>query len=319
MRAILFLILVTSLALPTFAQEKAMKATRKQKTKLEPMIETLSRSFMLHSANLDRKKVERQLWGALGVQASFKAGKRFKAEYAEILAEELDIETPEGIRVAGRYYGKLFGRGPTESEQALIIIPLPPYPETSDEAERMRVEKEREVVRGRQMEVQRHVDTLPFPPFSIESTHKKCVFHDKLAQIDMKSELEKELEKEQRRGMKEMAMHYAPQLAAVFDSTSDKHFQGAIEEALNHHHTSHSLFAVLVKVRRFARPQVYAEKSIGFDDPKAICEAQADVIEHVCKTMKDAKVWSALRSDHELMIEDARAFRKVLKARIKGK
>ena len=319
MRILAFPLLLLVLLSPAFSQqEKAMRATRKQKTSLEPMIETMKRGMVLHSAQLDEKLIEREIRKALEVQVSYKAFKRYEVALAKLLAKELGIETVAGLEAAGRYYALEFGRGPSASERALIIPELPPFPETENEAERLKAEKERQVVVGLQMEIKRHVDTLPYPAFGIESTHKKCVFHDKMVQINLKSEIPRDLEKDQARGMSELAAAYAPLIAAEFEASSTKDFKKRLENALKHKHTSHALFGVLVNARVFARPMVYAEKSIGFDDPKAICQAQSDVIEKVCSTLGKTEMWKQLESDHASMIEDARAFRKVLKARLKG-
>jgi hypothetical protein len=311
-------LLAVLLLAPASLGQDALGATRKQKISLQPLIELLTESFELQCVTLDAKDIERGLGKALSVQVTWKAYSRYKDEVTRLIAVDLGIDTTQGHLAIEKNLFDVFGESPTEVEAALILPELPDVPTGGDDEARKAAREEREKVKLLELTMERRLDEVRYPPVKVDAHHKQCMAHDALTIMDIKTLLQSPLDKEQERGMKELADYYAPLFAALFGvEDSPREYRKRFEAALASPHTERALAAVLVKLRLFARPLVYAEERVG-DDPYSIIDVQPKVIDMVVSKVGSSELWDALRSDHVDMLEDAKAHRRAFKERIKG-
>ena len=147
--------------------------------------------------------------------------------------------------------------------------------------------------------------------------HKGCVTHVQDTLWKLRSWSGKELDKDQQRGISELADYYEPLLReACGIERKNRTFEKMVESALSTIDTNRAVLCVLCKMRYLIRPGVFAVLEAETYAQKVDAAVQVD--EQLERALSDAEWWPQLREDHAAMIADPDAHRKVLKERRKS-
>ena len=275
-------------------------------------------SFFLSS--VDPTAIDRHLRKALFNQSARVVAKQLEDALVGWIAEDLDLGSKEGRSAIRRFTVKDFGKALSGEEMRLaretgLGAGDRPGQEFS-EKDRMKAETARVAAQREAEALRARIQTWPFQQAGIMRDHADCLRHSDATKAKLIEWLGPKLNKDQARGCKELAKYYAPSLELIFGQTSkDRIFRERFEEALLQHSTQRALAETLIKLRRLARPSVHAVLDLNTKDPNAVLDAEAQVPKLVCKKLKELELWYALAADHKRMIDDTKAFRRILAGR----
>ncbi|MFT5288245.1 MAG: hypothetical protein ACI8QC_003603 [Planctomycetota bacterium] len=317
--AVLILLAAPSLALAA-PQRHGLPASNGQRKSLQVLVDfSVSRaSFFLSS--VDPTLVDRHTRKAIFNQSAGAVTEQLEDALVGWIASDLGIRSKEGLSAIRRFKLKEFGKPLSPDEMRLAqetgLDAQSGSGEDLSDQERMRAETARVTAQRESEALRARIKTWPFDQNAILRDHAQCLRHSDATQAKLKEWLGPELNKDQVRGCKELANFYAPDLELIFGITSkDRIFRERFEEALLQHSTARALGETLVKLRRLARPKVHTMLDLDPKDPIAKLDAEEQVPKMVCKQLNERELWYELAADHKRMIDDTKAFRRILAGR----
>ncbi len=291
MMRIVSFVLILVLAGSAGAQGDGAPPTRRQREHLQPLITSVARRLELHLPSALFEEIERKVRKALSNQNSDVAIRNYHELLIELLLEDLDL--------------------PKADAKTIEFDIVPRFGET---------------IRGWSRELA-HLDdewklgdhpNLRFSRRGLRWDHYNCVRHRERSLAKLDDWRRKfEADKDQQRGLKELADYYASKVEEAFGvEREDRHFHELFEGALLTRDTDRAMLCALAKVRHLVRPIVWRVHEVE-DELQARLDALELVDTRLEKELKEAVWWTRLRQDHEAMLRDPKKLRKELSVRKK--
>lgn len=286
MRFLATFIGLSTLALPAIAQFEGAAATRDQQAELQPLVRSVSLRLEQHIPSVIASDVTVRVRKALFNQNSDVASKRYEELLIELLLDDLDLSKDSSNPVRYEMLPR-FGKQISATGEALIGG-----------------EEKRWSARDKQGLL-----------LSGVAIHARCIRRDSEARWAIRTWNGRDLEKDQERGLKELAKYYGPLFVEVFEvEKPDRKFSKMLEAALLTSDTDRAVLTTLTKVHFLIRPTMLAELEVG-EELEDKLEARAAIEDRVREVLSETDWWPALREDHKAMLDDPKAFRRELKAR----
>ncbi|MCP3916461.1 MAG: hypothetical protein GY711_12965 [bacterium] len=286
------------LTLLPILQDGATPSARQRKS-LVPLIEVMTQRLAPHLATVEQDYIERIVKKAISDQISAIATRDLMAGITKLIATDIGVDSKDGWKLIKRKLLDDFATDYTPEELALLgeefdlgafqLELKPRFLRSASEAVYMR---------------------------GFEYLHSRVVRHTRHVLAELEEEVEPKLERDQAKGMKELAKIYAVRMHEVFAiEKPDRDYEKLLLQALSTPTTDRAMLATLVSAKRLARPSV--RRVFGAKSTRELTETEKEVRVRVVRELTESKLLEELRSDHVAMLNNPKGFRKRLAEREK--